>query len=120
MHNPQNYHDVTLIIETCGGEIYRDFEGLVDATRAFNACRDEAGQYVWDIVMATAPDEGLSQVVRDITLNLVSEQLGYGGRTPPFTEVVQICSTIYEMLTCKLWLKTNLGPLLEASTGVAH
>lgn len=124
--DPRKYYDLSRESAKHGSGSFRDFNTLerlaetdivigfpvsaekVLMQRCLNICRspDNDALHIWDLVCeATEPDE-LRRIVRDITLNLVHEQLSSGG-FPAWIEVFQIANTVHEMLTCNSWQRVT-------------
>lgn len=125
-HHPQRqpdaYWDLATFAANTGA--YRDFDGNREFHKdALNRCRRPDGKYVWDVVCSPMVDiEGIYEATRDITLNLVCDLLleehrdGTRNRTEfqvSANDIFLTCRTVYEMLTCRHWIKVAEGEFRE-------
>jgi len=102
-----NFHYVNDLATHFGLDTHRDFEGLVSRDVVIKACMNaDEDDYVWDLVCAEGTPE-LVAAVRDITLNIMHEQMEQVDTVPPWAEVFQIAFTVHAMLTCNAWLKVE-------------
>ena len=106
------YHDVFELSLHHGTGVFRDFDGLASRDEVFKICEvpeteTNPPKYVWDLVCEEPEIESLLPAIRDITLNIIFEQLDLTEHKPTWDEAFQVANTVHELLTVRKWLKVK-------------